>query len=774
MNNDLIFPDSARTATAAGAGEGETRHGSALCPQCAAPAGSDPIDDIAGLGRWTLVREPPHLCLSAVAMRLLGVTAHDGCEPWLARVVAEDRGPLDAALQAIVDAGAAVACEFRLMEQEHGIRWLRMQSLAAGQAPVVTGLLTDITAMKRAARRERFNFALTQYLIGTDTFDEAVNKIIHLVCDELGWEWGAFWALEHAGAAEVLRCRHIWHTPDRDYAQFRAAAASLVVEPGLGAVGQTWLTGQAQWVDATTTHTDVSRVRTALRCGLQSGFFFPVTYVAADGRLHSAGVLEFFSAAPRQREAQLPALAESISALIAQTAQRMVQQERVRVLAQTDEMTGLFNRAHFHALLDAACTRGGEFGLLYIDLDQFKPINDAFGHAAGNVVLCQFADRLRALAPAGAIVARLGGDEFAMMAPSGMDRAGLDALAAAVLEAARTRFNYMGHDLAVSASIGVSLFPLHGGDTAQLLHSADAAMYLSKRNGRNLASHFNSESDTRQRAVAAQLLMLSALQDALQRNEFFLEYQPISEIGSGRVAGLEALIRWRKADGSVVPPDQFIPVTEQSRLIVFIGRWVIEQVCRDLPLLQAAGMPEVQVHVNMAAPEFLDDDLPRELMAIVSAAGVNPRHICLELTEGVIMRRIEKTLPIMRELVRLGFEISLDDFGMGYSSLSLLKTLPISSIKIDRLFLQGVPHERNDCAIVRAIIDLGLNMKLRVIAEGVESDAHRDFLRQFGCTLIQGYLPGRPLECSSLVALNSATRKSTKARTLAGRLRRLR
>lgn len=719
--------------------------------QSVATADNDPIDHIAGLGRWSMLRVAPQLCLSSVAMRLLGVETSETQEPWIARVVPEDRAELDAALATIAARGSAVVCEFRLADREQGVRWLRLQSVAAEQRPVASGMLTDVTVMKRAALRERFNFALTQYLIGTDTLDEAVYKIIHLVCEELGWEWGAFWALEHDGSADVLRCRHIWHTPDRDYSQFRSAAATLVVEPGQGAVGQTWVSGQSLWVDVSSTHSDASRVQTAVHCGLQSGFFFPVTYVAADGHLHSAGVLEFFSAAPRQREAQLPGLAESISALIAQTGQRMVQQERVRVLAQTDEMTGLFNRAHFHALLDAACAAGEKFGLLYIDLDQFKPINDGFGHAAGNVVLCEFADRLRRLAPAGACVARLGGDEFAMLAPAGWDRQALDVLAAAVLDAARTRFNYLGHDLSVSASIGVSMFPLHGVDTAQLLHAADAAMYLSKRNGRNLVSHFSKDNDTQQHVVASQLLMLSALQDALQRNEFFVEYQPIYDLHSDSVVALEALIRWRKADGTVVPPDQFIPVAEQSRLIVFIGRWVIEQVCRDLPLLQAAGMPEIQVHVNMAAPEFLDDDLPRELMAMVEAAGVDPARICLELTEGVLMRRIEKTLPIMRELVRLGFEISLDDFGMGYSSLSLLKTLPISSIKVDRVFLQGVPHDRNDCAIVRTIIDLGLNMHLRVIAEGVESAAQLEFLRQFDCTLVQGYLSGRPVEIASLL-----------------------
>lgn len=712
---------------------------------------ADPMDEIAGLGRWNLDRDTAHWSFSPIASQLLGIDAGPLAEHWLSGVLAEDKQELLAAMSAIMRDGAAVTCEFRTVEREHGMQWLRLQSLAAGDGLVASGILTDITEAKRAAIRERFNFALTRYLIGTDTFDDAVDKILHLVCEELGWEWGAFWAREGDGGAETLRCRHVWHQPEHDYAQFRGGAMRLAVRPGQGPVGETWLTGRSQWIETSATHADTVRVRAAQRCGLRSGFFFPVTYVAADGELHRAGVLEFFSAAPRQRDAQLPGLAESISALIAQTAQRLVQQERVRVLAQTDDMTGLVNRAHFHTLLDAACARGREFGLLYIDLDQFKPINDCLGHAAGNAVLCQFAARLQALAVGGAVVARLGGDEFALLAPAGLSQAGLDALAGAVLVAARTRFHYQGHALSVSASVGISQFPQHGDNTAQLLHAADAAMYVSKGSGRDLVSYFSPGHDS-QRRTTAQLLMHSALREALQRDEFFLEYQPICDTQSTRMVALEALIRWRRADGSIVPPDQFIPMAEQSRLIILIGRWVIARACRDLSALRAAGMPALQVHINMAAPEFLDSELPAQLVAITAAAGVDPRQICLELTESVIMQRIDKALPVMRELTRLGFDISLDDFGTGYSSLSRLKALPIASLKIDRLFLRGVPHDGNDCAIVRSIIDLGCNMNLRVIAEGVEQDAHLGFLRQFGCALVQGYLPGRPMRLADLIA----------------------
>jgi diguanylate cyclase (GGDEF)-like protein len=713
-------------------------------------------EELAGYGRWWIERSSSRIALSVAAARHLSVRpgVHAALEACGARVVADDLPPLAEALRQAAATGAPIDCAFRLIDPLDGVRWLRMLSMRSASAPVVTGVLTDITSAKHAAMREKFSFALTQYLIGTDTLDEAVTRIIQLVCEDLGWEWGAYWELDRGGADEVLLCRHSWHGMDQRLAPFKRYSEALDMLPDKGLVGRVWRTGQPEWIDARSTDPGFVRGQLALECGLQSGYMFPVTYVTPDGVLHRPGVLEFFSKLPRQREAQLPNLSASIGALIALTAQRMIQQERIRRLALSDEMTGLANRNHFHTLLDAACRSippRRPFGVLYIDLDQFKPINDAFGHQAGNVVLSEFARRLQALVPAGCAIGRLGGDEFAILCTPEITLAGLDALAHSVLKAARERFSYGAHELSVSASIGISRFPAHGTSTADLLHAADAAMYLSKRNGRNLASHFSADGLQQQIDLAGQLTLLSELHHAHARNEFFLEYQPIFD-SDQRVVAVEALIRWRKPNGEIVPPDVFIPIAEQSRLIVHLGRWVVEQACRDVPLIHAAGMPDVQVHVNMAAPEFIDTELPAQLMAILQKAGVQPRHICLELTEGVVMSVPEKTVPVMRELQRLGFEISLDDFGMGYSSLSMLKRLPISSFKIDRLFVGGVPRDRQDCAIVRAILDLGRNLNMRVIAEGVECDAQLGFLRQFDCQ-IQGYLLGRPVTLERLIAL---------------------
>jgi diguanylate cyclase (GGDEF)-like protein len=727
----------------------------------------DAADRVAGLGRWWLERAGGRLLLSNVAAGFLGVGPQSGLETCLAGVEPEDRAGVRAALARIAENDDAAECEFRARCEGQGLRWLRLQKVAAlDGGMVVAGILVDITAAKNAAARERFNFALTQYLVGTDSIGEALANILQLVCEELGWEWGAFWALEHhEGQDEALRCRYSWHAPRSALGPFRHASASLGLRPGQGLVGEVWASGEARWIEDACANPDLVRASAARACGLQSAYFFPVVFVGSDGRLLRPGVLEFFSEQQRQRDAQLPGLAKSIGAMIAQAVERMTQQERIRVRAQTDEMTGLANRGHFHDQLDQLCREnpcGQSFGVLFVDLDQFKPINDAFGHEAGNVVLAEFARRLRCLVPPGWCIGRLGGDEFALLSRPGADRGEIERVAAQVLQAARQRFAWREHQLAVSASIGISNYPEHGTCSRELLHAADAAMYLSKRSGRNLVSTFHSDDACggEQAGSARQLSLRSGLHYALQRQEFFLEYQPICDSRDSRVTAAEALIRWRRPDGEIVPPHVFIPIAEQSRLIVDIGRWVLRQVCRDLAQLARDGMHGLRVHVNMAAPEFIDSELPGALTAIVSKAGVDPRSICLELTEGVIMNHADKSIPVMRELRRLGFEIGLDDFGMGYSSLSLLKNLPIDTIKIDRLFTMGVPRDRDDCAIVRAILDLGRHMKLQVVAEGVETDAQLGFLRQFGCTLVQGYLLGRPMSLARLAAL-AATPVST-------------
>jgi EAL domain-containing protein (putative c-di-GMP-specific phosphodiesterase class I) len=309
--------------------------------------------------------------------------------------------------------------------------------------------------------------------------------------------------------------------------------------------------------------------------------------------------------------------------------------------------------------------------------------------------------------------------------------------------------------LTVSASIGISTFPANGKTSPELLRNADAAMYHIKENGRN-GCDFSSVSGPRalaqqQSSLARKLAIETELHHALHGPELFLAYQPIFDMSTERMNAVEALIRWKRPDGTLIAPDVFIPIAEQSHLIVQIGKWVVEQACRDLATLRAADFKDLKVHVNMAASEFTSHTLPDELLALVKAFGLEPHHLSLELTEGMLMKRPEHVIPVMRTLRQLGFEISLDDFGMGHSSLALLKNLPISALKIDRSFVRDLPHQSNDRAIVKTIAALGQQMNLDVIAEGVETAAQLDILRQSGCSLIQGFLLSRPLSLADLL-----------------------
>ncbi len=720
------------------------------------------LEEAASFGRWWFDSETSQMALSRAAAGYLHVEAgcHDRMDNCFIAVVLDDLLPLVAYLSSRSLQSSHI--DFRVISAVDGLHWLRMTPLPADPAHpyIASGILVDITTIKHASMRERLGFELTEFLGGSHTLGDAITNVIQLICKNLGWDWGAYWSMEPTlQGAPRLACKYFWHQPELDLASFGRESSAISLAPGEGLVGNVWKSGKPDWIEDMVNDLRFSQRTNDRECRLWSGYVFPVTYVSADGHQHSPGVLEFYSCLSRQQEAQLPKLSATIGALIAQMARRLEHQATILYLAQVDELTGLSNRSHFYELLTQACADSSRttaaFGLAFIDLDRFKPINDAFGHEAGNVVLREFAHRLRDLAPAGASVGRLGGDEFALLIP-GHAMADVSTLVENILQAASTPFAFEGVELTVSASVGVSTYPQCGDTGPALLQSADAAMYRIKNNGRN-GCHFYSVSSPnamalQQSSIAERLQLETDLHHALQGNELFLTYQPIFNTFSQRMEAVEALIRWRRPDGTLVPPDVFIPIAEQSHLIVQIGKWVVSQACRDLATLRAAHFKDLKVHVNMAASQFANSALPDELQAQVATFGLDPRDLSLELTEGMLMKRPDQVIPVMRALRQMGFGISLDDFGMGHSSLALLKNLPISSLKIDRSFVRDLSHQRNDRAIVKTIVDLGRHMELEVIAEGVETAPQLEILQQSGCGLIQGYLLDRPMALTELLS----------------------
>ncbi len=428
--------------------------------------------------------------------------------------------------------------------------------------------------------------------------------------------------------------------------------------------------------------------------------------------------------------------------------------QRIHFLAHHDFLTGLPTRtlASDFALqaLAQARRRGLALALLYVDLDRFKSINDSLGHHAGDQLLQRMAERLVASLPAGHTVARLGGDQFLVLLPdlARGEEAGL--AAEQVLRALRAPLEVEERELTVTASIGISLFPHDGDDVAQLLKNAEAAMYHAKEVGRNNFQFFTP--DLNARAFEA-LSMEMSLKMALERDEFLLLYQPQVEAEGGRLVGVEALLRWRHRDLGLVSPARFVPLAEEHGLILPIGDWVLRTACSQVRRWLDEGLPAVPVAVNMSALQFRRPGLAERLQEILADTGLPARFLELELTESIVMHQAEATIALLAQLQQMGLSLSIDDFGTGYSSLSYLRRFPIHKLKIDQSFVRDLPRDPDAAAITAAIVGMGKSLKLRIIAEGVETAEQLELLRGLRCDEVQGYLTGAPTSPEDVAAL---------------------
>lgn len=433
--------------------------------------------------------------------------------------------------------------------------------------------------------------------------------------------------------------------------------------------------------------------------------------------------------------------------------ERVRYQEEVERQANYDTLTGLPNRNLLRDRLAQAIAnaarKGRPLGVMFIDVDRLKRINDTLGHAMGDRVIALVAQRISAAVRGGDTVARMGGDEFVALLPD-LQRDDDAATVAAKLRAAiGAPLRVDAHEFVLTASIGIALYPRDGTDAATLLKHADAALYRAKEEGRDCFQFFSPEFNAR---IERHMAMERALRAALEAGEFRLAYQPVVRLRDGAVVGAEALLRWRRADGTTHAPGEFIPVAEESGLIVPIGRWVLESAARQARLWNRARRQPFRVAVNLSARQFHDPELLGSVRAALGAAQASPRLVQLEITESVLVRDQENAVETLRALRRLGMRITLDDFGTGYSSLAYLKRLPVDALKIDRSFVRGVPRARADLALCRTVIRLAEGLGLEVVAEGVETRAQATALAREGCPFAQGYWFGRPVEAERFQA----------------------
>ncbi len=435
--------------------------------------------------------------------------------------------------------------------------------------------------------------------------------------------------------------------------------------------------------------------------------------------------------------------------------------------ASHDPLTGLANRNLLTDRIEQALVfarRGKrQVAVMLLDLDRFKMVNDAMGHEAGDTLLRTVAERLLGCVRPGDTVARLGGDEFMVVMSDMAAEEDAVAMASRLLKAMERPVTLDAREMVITASVGVTLFPRDGDDTGTLYRNADAAMYRAKEQGRNSFRFYSPEMNAR---ILERLEMEVGLRRALENGELVLYYQPQVELHLGRPIGAEALIRWRHPQMGMVPPGDFIPLAEETGLIVNIGEWVIDTACAQLKAWQAAGLQEVQLAVNVSARQFQHENLARVVKEALQRHGVRPQQLELEVTESAVMQDPERTVAILRELKQTGVSISLDDFGTGYSSLNYLKRFPIDQLKIDQSFVRDVTTDPDDAAIALSIITLAHSLNRKVIAEGVETEAQLAFLWRHDCDAIQGYLFARPMPAAEVTELLTGGRTLTVAASM--------
>jgi diguanylate cyclase (GGDEF)-like protein len=428
--------------------------------------------------------------------------------------------------------------------------------------------------------------------------------------------------------------------------------------------------------------------------------------------------------------------------------------ERIEYLASHDSLTDLPNRETFNGLLheaiDEAHRHDRRFAVLFIDLDRFKVINDSLGHEAGDLLLLEVANRLRGALRATDVVARLGGDEFVVILDQCGEIDGVQRIATALLTALAEPMELAGHECHTTASIGIAMYPTNGSDVQTLTKNADMAMYLAKEDGKNGYRFFSKEVNTQS---IERLSLESALRRALERNQFTLNYQPKVDMETGQITGVEALLRWTHPDLGSISPAQFIPLAEETGLIVPIGRWVVKEACAQAMAWQRLGLLPVSMAVNLSPRQFVDEHLLQDVDEALAASGMSPVLLQLEVTESMMMRNVGRALKVLDAIQSRGIRLAIDDFGTGYSSMSLMKHFPIDTIKIDRSFVRDLPQDAEDQAIAQAIISMGKALGMTVVAEGVENAEQEAFLRAHGCDEMQGFLISKPVPARQMAEL---------------------
>ena len=583
------------------------------------------------------------------------------------------------------------------------------------------------------------------------------------ICRQTGWGFGNV-SLPSATASNYLAPAGIWHASDPAHLEaFICLTLKTGFAIGEGLPGRVYQSGKPAWIADLSVDRNFPRAAVATLAGCRATFAFPVL-VGND----VLGVLEFFHHHVVSPDDQFLGVLAQIGTQLGRVVERRRAEQKLMHDATHDPLTGLPNRLLFSDRLERAVATHLRrpnigFAVIFIDLDRFKLVNDSLGHSAGDILLQEIARRFsRALIESGhklaaetVTLARLGGDEFTILLED-IERSSIALdVAQSLQDSLRNPLFIDGQELYSSASIGVATSEAGYTCAADIMRDADLAMYRAKAEGRARVEIFNQSLHVEARR---RLMLESELRNALRKKEFVLHYQPIISLNSREVTGFEALVRWQKSEGQIIPPSDFIPAAEETGLIVFIGSWVLEQSLKTLAKWQR-DFPRAKpltMSVNVSPRQFHQTDFVEQVTGAVTASGVPPHTLRLEITESVTIQNAQNAIEILQRLRQFGVRVSIDDFGTGYSSLSYLHQLPFDTLKIDRSFVSALQSRSDGGQIVQTILDLAKNLNLDVVAEGTESEEHVNILHEMGCGYAQGYFFSRPLNETAAIEMLSA------------------
>ncbi|MDL2407700.1 EAL domain-containing protein [Rhizobium calliandrae] len=608
----------------------------------------------------------------------------------------------------------------------------------------------DITERKRQEHLRRSQAELLEMIAKSEPLEMILEALVLMVEDQMADIKGSVLLLDHEGI-------HLSHGAAPNLpAAYSRLIDGIAIGPKVGSCGTAAWRGKPVFVNDTQTDLLWEDFRgLAAQFDLRSCWSTPIK-TSQGNVLGTFGLYSSTVREPTEREMELIAMSTHIAGI---AVERKRAEDRIYFMAHHDDLTGLPNRAflkeNMAKILFKARRNGRKVTVAYVDLDNFKQVNDSRGHSAGDELLKELTTRMVDSLRASDMVVRLGGDEFLLVFvhqsrhDTGITRRLRE------LQKAITQPVVIGDiEVSVTSSIGVAAFPADGETPEELIACADAAMYKAKEHGRNRLQYHTHKPN------AAGVMPLSEqeeLRNAIGANQFFVEYQPQVDVASGHIVGVEALVRWRHPRHGILPPGQFIPLAEESGLIIPLGLFVLNEACRQAKEWQVMGLPPVTIAVNVSARQFSDPALAAHVTEALEASGLGPQWLELELTESTLMHDVPRALHVMLALKALGVRLSIDDFGTGYSSLAALKTFPFDRLKMDRSFVEALPRDETTVAIASAVISLARRLRLAVVAEGVETDEQLEFLRVSRCHDAQGFYFSRPVGAGEIAMLLTST-----------------